>query len=149
MFANESEPPVVRAESADGLDERGSGSAALEALRPPNSLLSISTPVPPLGLRFPAALRGGTTAGKKRTQLNRCRELQVNVCVSMRVPMCECVCVHACGFAKKTVHVCVCICIPALWVYLRVSAACICVFACALAGLCVSVCGRFVRAANT
>lgn len=73
--------------------------------------------------------------------------------------VCLCVCAHY-GFScapvdspkkkkKKNAHVCVCICICALWVYLRVSAACICVFACALAGLCVSVQGRFVRAANT
>lgn len=61
---------------------------------------------------------------------------------------------HACRFALKkkkgkNVHVSFCVCIRALWVYLRVSAACIRVFVCALAALCVSVRGRFVRAANT
>lgn len=80
VFATESEP-VTGAESADGLDERGSSSAVLEAARPPNSLLSISAPVLSLGAALSSNPARETIAGEKRTQLNRCRELQVNACV--------------------------------------------------------------------
>lgn len=61
VFVNESKPFV----GADGVDVRERSSAVTEAPRPPNSLLSISVPVRPLGLRFPPTLRGETTAGKK------------------------------------------------------------------------------------
>lgn len=80
VFAAESKP-ITGAESADGLDERGSSSAVLEAPRPPNSLLSISAPVPSPGAALSSNPARETIAGEKRTQLNRCRELQVNACV--------------------------------------------------------------------
>lgn len=71
-------------ESAEGLDERERGSAVWEDSRPPNSLLSISAAVRPLGLRFPPTLGGGNhRRERKRTQPNRCRELRVNVCLCM------------------------------------------------------------------
>lgn len=107
VFANESDP-VVRAESAEGLDERERGSAALEAPRPPNSLLSISPAARPLGLRFPPTLGSRRGGG---SQPNRCKELQVNVCV--------CVC---CMFARlwilMTAHMYVLV--LCVWVYPRV-----------------------------
>lgn len=85
VFANESDP-VVQGEGAEGLDERekrqrcfrGSSTSKLSAVN--------QRCVRPLGPHFPPSPGGeggGPTAGKKRTQPNRCRELQVNVCVCM------------------------------------------------------------------
>lgn len=89
-------------ESAEGLDERERGSAALEAPRPPNSLLSISAAVRPLGPRFPPTLEvgGETTAGKKehnQTDAEKCRSMYVCV-LYVRTPVdsydCACVYLH-------------------------------------------------------
>lgn len=65
VFATESEP-VTGAESADGLDERGSSSAVLEAPRPPNSLLSISAPVSSPGAAQSSNPARETVAGGKK-----------------------------------------------------------------------------------
>lgn len=93
---NESEP-VVGGESAEGLDERERGSAVLEAPRPPNSLLSISAAVRPLGPRFPPTLGGKPPQGKKNTTKQMQRAAGQCVC------MCAYVCrifLHACGFLQ-------------------------------------------------
>lgn len=65
VFATESEL-ITGAESADGLDERGSSSAVLEAPRPPNSLLSISAPVLSPGAALSSNPSRETIAGGKK-----------------------------------------------------------------------------------
>lgn len=124
VFANESEP-VVDAESADGLDERERSSTVLEAPRPPNSLLSISAPVRPLGLRFPPTLRGKPLQGKKN--ITKQMQRAAGQCV------CKCVCVcytFACLWILKTAHACGCICVCLLCVSLSEGQSCICVYVC-------------------
>ena len=74
----------------------------LEASRPPNSLLSISAAVRPLGLRFPPTLGGETTAGKEKehnqTDAGRCGSMCVYVCVRYIFArlwiLKNCACVH-------------------------------------------------------
>lgn len=123
VFATES-GPIAGAENADGLDERGSSSAVLEAPRPPNSLLSISAPV----LSPEAALSSNpareTIAGEKRTQLNRCRKLQVNACVyCMRVSL-----LHACGFLRNRACVLLHALLRSMCYFIWERGSCMCVY---------------------
>lgn len=95
VFTNESEP-VVGDESVKGLDERERGSAVLEAPRPPNSQLSISAAVRPLGLRLPPTRGGGEPPqGKKNTTKQMQRAAGQCVCMYVCVTF-----LHACGFLK-------------------------------------------------
>lgn len=82
-------------ESAEGLDERERGSAVWEDSRPPNSLLSISAAVRPLGLRFPPTLGGGKPPQGKKKNTTKQMQRAAGQCVSMYVCV---IFLHACGF---------------------------------------------------
>lgn len=88
MFTNKNKQlSGMGGESAEGLDERGRSSAVLEAPRPPNSLLSISAAVRPLGPRFPPTPRGGgPPQGKKKK--NTAKQMQRVAGQCVRVCMC-------------------------------------------------------------
>lgn len=125
VFANESDP-VVWGESAEGLDERDRGSAALEAPRPPNSLLSISAAVRPLGPRFPPTLEGGVEPPQRKKNTTKQMQRAAGQCMCERYMFVRL-------WILMTAHAFICICI-CVWVYLRVrdaSVFCVCVCVCA------------------